>query len=105
MSESEIVKTDAAITVKPQNALEVSDRVLESRRAAVNHIALPLLLLFVALIGGVRFSGNDGSVLFVAPALICLVFAAALMILFFRASLVRVDGWVSGWRPHWSSET
>ena len=95
MSESEVVKTDDAIVVDDREALQISDRVLENRRAAINHIALPLLLLFVALIGGIRFSGTDGAVLFVTPALICLVFAAALMILFFRAGLVRIDGWVS----------
>ena len=95
MSESEIVKTEDAIVVNDVDALEVSDRMLQNRRAAVYHIALPLLLLFVALIGGIRISGTDGSILFVAPALICLVFAAALMILFFRANLVRIDGWVS----------
>ena len=95
MSESEIVKTEDAIVVGDRYAVEPSNRVLENRRAVVNHIALPLLLLVVALFGGIRFSGVDGSVLFVTPPLICLVFATALMILFFRAGLICIHQWVS----------
>ena len=68
---------------------------VENRRAALLHIVLPLLLLFVAVIGGLRFNAVDGSVIFLAPPLICLVFAAALMVLFFRSGLVRLDGWIS----------
>lgn len=94
MSESEAIAVD-----EPVEALVItnpdSNRVLSNRRAVVNHIALPLLFLLVALLGGIRLSGTDGGILFLTPALICLVFAAALMILFFRAGLIRVDGWVS----------
>jgi hypothetical protein len=68
---------------------------IRSRRALLNHVALPLLLLVVALFGGIRFSGMDGSIVFLRPALICLVFAAGLIVLFLRAGLISLDGWVS----------
>ena len=67
----------------------------ENRRAVLLHIGLPILLLFVGAIGGIRFSAVDGSIVFLAPPLICLVFAAALMILILRSGLVRLDGWIS----------
>jgi hypothetical protein len=76
-------------------ASETSPEKIRSRRAVLHRVALPLVLLFVALIGGIRFSGTDGSIVFLGPALICLVFAAALVILFFRAGLIRLHGWVS----------
>ena len=76
-------------------ASETSLEKIRSRRAILHHLALPLVLLFVALIGGIRFSGIDGGIVFLNPALICLVFAAALVILFFRTGLVRLDGWIS----------
>ena len=97
MSENEISRNDSVIVADAHDALApvASPRTMQNRRAAVHHIALPLIFLFVALIGGIRFSGTDGSVVFLTPVLICLVFAAALMILFFRAGLIRIDGWVS----------
>lgn len=74
---------------------ETSPEKIRSRRAVLHHVTLPLVLLFVSLIGGIRFSGTDGSIVFLGPALICLVFAASLVILFFRAGLIRLNGWVS----------
>ena len=68
---------------------------VENRRAALLNIGLPILLLFVGTLGGIRFSAIDGSIMFLAPPLICLVFAAALMILILRSGLVRLDGWIS----------
>jgi hypothetical protein len=65
-----------------------------SRRAVLHHIVLPSLLLLVALLGGVRFDGRDGSIVFLGPALICLFFGAALMVLFLRTGLIDLSGWV-----------
>jgi hypothetical protein len=56
---------------------------------------LPLIFLTVTLLGGLRLSGADRSLIFVPPSLFCLVAASVLMILFFRAGLVRMDGWFS----------
>jgi hypothetical protein len=87
--------TDADVTDALVPADEISPEKIRSRRAVLHHVGLPLILLFVALFGGIRFSGADGAIVFLVPALICLVFAAALVILFFRAGLISLDGWVS----------
>ena len=64
-------------------------------RALRTHVYLPLIFLTVALLGGLRLSGTDGSLIFVRPALICLIFAAILVLLFFRAGMLRLEGWFS----------
>ena len=64
-------------------------------RAIRTYVYLPLIFLTVALLGGLRLSGTDGSLIFVRPALICLIFAAILVLLFFRAGMLRLDGWFS----------
>lgn len=65
------------------------------RRALLHYLILPISLLVVTLLGGVRFDGADGSILFLRPALICLVLAAGLVMLFFRGDMIRFDGWIS----------
>jgi len=67
----------------------------ETQRYVFRYVVLPGAFLLVALLGGIRFSGNDGSIIYLRPALIYLIFGAALMILFFLAGLIRFDGWVS----------
>ncbi len=64
-------------------------------RALRTYVYLPLIFLTVALLGGLRLSGTDGSLIFVRPALICLIFAAILVLLFFRAGMLRLEGWFS----------
>lgn len=66
-----------------------------NQRSFLRYIVLPFIFLTVALIGGHRFSGADSSFIFLKPALLCLIFAAILLALFFRAGLVRIDGWFS----------
>lgn len=65
------------------------------RRALLHYLILPISLLVVTLLGGIRFDGADGSILFLRPALICLVLAAGLVMLFFRGGMIRFDGWIS----------
>jgi hypothetical protein len=77
----------------------ISPERVRARRATMNHIVLPSMLLLVALLGGIRFDGADGSILFLRPALVCLVFAAGILILFFRAGLIDVRGWISERSP------
>ncbi len=80
------------------DVVQIDDGPLEkirSRRAVLHHVFLPMLLLLVVLLGGIRFSGRDGSIMFVAPGLICLFFAAGLMVLFLRAGLIDLQGWIS----------
>lgn len=63
--------------------------------ARVVYLFLPFVFLTVALLGGLRLSAATDDFLFIKPALVCLIFAAILMVLFFRARLINLDGWFS----------
>lgn len=69
------------------------------QRAFVHYVVLPLLLLTVALLGGLRVAAADHAFLFVAPPLVTLVLAGLLMALFVRGGLVRPAAWVRADRP------
>lgn len=62
--------------------------------AVTRHVLLPLVLLTVALLGGLRVQA-DQSFVFLAPPLVTLVMAALLMALFARGGMVLLDRWVS----------
>lgn len=59
------------------------------------YLLVPVIFLFVTLFGGLRISAETDAFLFVKPALVCLIFAAVLILLFFRAGLLKLDGWFS----------
>lgn len=59
----------------------------------LQYVLLPLIFLTVALVGGIRISSETGELIFVVPALICLVFATILLVLFVRTGLIRISGW------------
>lgn len=60
------------------------------------YLLLPFVFLTVTLLGGLRIAAAEkGGVIFWRPALFCLISAAILMILFFRAGLLKVEGWFS----------
>jgi len=59
------------------------------------YLLLPFVFLTVTLLGGLRLSSPDGAFIFWRPALFCLISAAILMVLFFRAGLIRLEGWFS----------
>ncbi len=61
----------------------------------IQYIFLPFIFLTVALLGGLRLSAEDNAFLFLKPALVCLIYATLLLILFFRAGLLTLDGWFS----------
>jgi len=61
----------------------------------IQYIFLPLLFLTVALLGGLRLNAADGAFVFLKPALVCLIYASILIVLFFRANLIKLDGWFS----------
>lgn len=63
------------------------------QRLAIRYIMLPLAFLTVAMLGGLRLAGADSSFIFLKPALLCLIFAAIMLVLFFRSGLIRLDGW------------
>ncbi|CAN5641042.1 hypothetical protein BH20ACI4_BH20ACI4_25230 [soil metagenome] len=61
----------------------------------IQYIFVPLIFLTVALLGGLRLKMPDNNFLFLKPALICLIFAAVMLVLFVRAGLIKIDGWFS----------
>jgi hypothetical protein len=63
--------------------------------ALMTYVLLPLIFLTVTLIGGLRLTSPDNAFVFLKPPLICLVFASVLLVLFFRAGPVHLDGWFS----------
>lgn len=64
-------------------------------RTQIQYIFAPVIFLTVALLGGLRLAMPDNNFLFLKPALICLIFAAVLLVLFVRAGLIKFDGWFS----------
>jgi hypothetical protein len=69
------------------------------QRAFVHFVVLPLILLTVALLGGLRVAAPDRGFLFVTPPLVTLVLAGLLMALFVKGGLVRPAAWMRGDRP------
>ena len=61
----------------------------------LQYIALPLIFLTVALLGGLRLGQTDNAFIFLKPALVCLIFAVILLVLFFRSGLLKIEGWFS----------
>jgi len=68
-------------------------------RSLLHFVLLPLLFLTVALLGGLRISAEGHAFIFVAPALVTLVLAVLLMLLFVRGRLVEFSRWVASDRP------
>ena len=87
--------SDDEKTVLKVKPTETQITPLNNSRFTIRYIFLPLLFLTVALLGGLRLNAADNAFVFLKPALICLVFASVLLILFFRAHLLRLDGWFS----------
>ncbi|HEX8137478.1 MAG TPA: hypothetical protein VF544_07810 [Pyrinomonadaceae bacterium] len=76
------------------NATQVS-----RNRALVRFVLLPLLLLTVALLGGLRVDAETRAFLFVAPPLVTLLFAVLLLSLFARARLLEFRRWIASDHP------
>lgn len=64
-------------------------------KTQIQYIFAPIIFLTVALLGGLRLEMPNNNFLFLKPALICLIFAAVLLVLFVRAGLIKFDGWFS----------
>jgi hypothetical protein len=77
--------------------IETPNEKAERTNAAAQkiYLLLPFIFLTAALFGGLRLSAPANDFLFVRPALICLIFAAILMVLFFRARLITLENWFS----------
>ena len=67
----------------------------ENQKYFLQYIILPLIFLTAALLGGLRISAVNATFLFLKPPLVCLIFAVILLVLFFRANLIRLNGWFS----------
>ena len=65
----------------------------------LTYILLPAIFLAVTLLGGLRLGAADNAFVFLKPALVCLVFAALTLVLFFRSGMISLDGWIAEDRP------
>lgn len=59
------------------------------------YLLLPFIFLSVTLLGGLRLASPDNAFVFLKPALLCLIFALVLLVLFIRGGLIAIDGWIS----------
>src|SRR4030095_2257701 len=84
---------EAAPAMRHERLMRSQMPSVKQQKAATVYILLPLLFLAVALLGGLRFAAADNAFIFLKPALVCLVFAALTLILYFRAGLIALDGW------------
>ena len=72
--------------------------------SAVNHkrqklirlyFVVPFIFLTVTLLGGLRLASPDNAFVFLKPALLCLIFALVMLVLFIRSGLIVLDDWVN----------
>ena len=92
----EIDLTEEKTIVSAKNKLEKPIQIQKSQTANQKiYLLLPFIFLTVALLGGLRLSSADNSFIFWRPALFCLISAAILMVLFFRARLISFENWFS----------
>lgn len=91
-----VVTTPIRSDTDRELAIPVEDRSLEIRgqRSTLTYIFIPLIFLTVTLFGGVRLAAADNAFLFLKPALVCLVFAALTLVLYFRSGLIAIEGWL-----------
>ncbi len=89
------------ITVAAEISISEARADVQKSKASAyrNYVFLPVIFLTVALVGGLRIGLESGEFIFVAPPLVCLVFAVALIVLFIRAKLLVIDGWFSDRQP------
>jgi hypothetical protein len=103
--EGELLEVSTGEEIEPadEEATKVSRRPkiqnpkskIQNQRSHLQYIFLPFIFLTVALLGGMRLNQTDSAFIFLKPPLVCLIFAAILLVLFFRAQLVKLDGWFS----------
>jgi hypothetical protein len=77
----------------------MSDELATNRsrnQALVSYVVLPFIFLTVALLGGLRVGGDDHAFMFLPPALITLVLAVLLLLLFVRGGLIDLRSLVAG---------
>lgn len=80
---------------KKDKRQKTKDEIIIRQSAIRNYLLLPLIFLTVTLLGGLRLSADINAFIFLKPALVCLIFSAILLVLFFRAALLQFEGWFS----------
>lgn len=88
--EAEIEPRDSDLTIIRDRNPKVS-----GQSSTLIYVVLPLIFLTVTLLGGLRLGASDNAFIFLKPALVCLVFAAMTVVLFFRSGLIAMEGWLS----------
>ena len=91
---------EEAIVTGPEKELAPSEarsigKDSTNSRLYIQYLFLPFIFLTSALLGGLRIATENGEFIFLAPPLICLVFATLLILLFFRSELIDIRGWIS----------
>jgi hypothetical protein len=80
---------------KPKTKDQENNGQRTTNSGQTQYVFLPLVFLTVALLGGLRFGAADNAFVFLKPPLVCLIYASFLLVLFFRAGLIKLDGWFS----------
>jgi hypothetical protein len=96
--DAELVESDSDdhLLIRGDSELQrIAPEIHERNILYLRYVIIPIVFLTVAMLGGLRISGLDGAFVFVRPALICLIFAAILLILFARSKVLEVNGWFS----------
>lgn len=98
-TKQEIIEIDESGEHDADDAIIVSNNDLavkttERSRAMLTYILLPAIFLTVTLLGGLRLGALDNAFIFLKPPLVCLVFAAMTLVLFFRSGSIALDGWL-----------
>ncbi|MEJ7702095.1 MAG: hypothetical protein WKF71_21030 [Pyrinomonadaceae bacterium] len=98
VSDNKTIETNQRIELSSANKEQkIKDKGQQTNQQSAirNYLFLPFIFLTVALLGGLRLSAETSAFLFLKPPLVCLIFASVLLILFFRANLIKLDGWFS----------
>src|SRR5688572_3244140 len=96
--DAEVIESDdddALVIRKGSEPKRLASDIHERNSLYLRYMLLPFVFLTVAMLGGVRISGLDGAFVFVRPALVCLIFATILLVLFARSRVLEIDGWFS----------
>src|ERR1043166_7188903 len=65
-------------------------------QALLTYVVLPFIFLTVALLGGLRESGESHAFMFLPPSLVTLVLAVLLLLLFVRGGLIEIRSLITG---------
>ena len=68
-------------------------------RALLNYVVLPMILLTVVLLGGLRVGTESRTFIFVAPPLVTLLLAVLLVLLLVRGRLISFHQWIASDLP------